>query len=106
LVLIILLPNPLNHSHVPPVCSLPSQFPGYYPDEPINNFLICDANNNLGYDDNMFSMLGGNVDNYVSLGYLRGYDPSIDPYCVCLGDLPKKITWTTFFNRFYFFYGL
>jgi len=39
----------------------------------------------------------------VSLGYLRGYDPSIDPYCVSLEDLPRKITWTTFFNPSYDF---
>ena len=58
--------------------------------------MICDANDDLGCVDNMFSMLGANVDDYASLGYFRGYDLSVDPYCVCLGDLPKKITWTTF----------
>ena len=34
---------------------------------------------------------------------VRGYDPSIDPYHVCLKDLPRKITWTTFFNPSYDF---
>jgi len=81
----------------------PSQFLEYYLDEPINNFLICEANIDLGYEDNMFSMLGGNVDDYVSLGYFRRYDPSIDPYCVCLRNLPKKVMWTIFFNHSYDF---
>ena len=48
-------------------------------------------------------MLGENVDNYVSLSYLRGCEPSINRYCVCLEDLPEKITWTTCFNPFYDF---
>jgi len=52
----------------------------------------------LGYEDNPFSLLGRNVVDCVSVGYFRGYDPSIDPYYTCLGDLPKKIMWTTFFN--------
>jgi len=47
--------------------------------------------------------LVGNFDDYLSLGYLRGCDPSIDPYCVCLEDLPKEIMRTTFFNPFYNF---
>jgi len=98
------LPNPPDHSHVFPMCSLPSQSPEYYLDEPINNFLICDANIDLGYENNMFSMLGGSLDNYVSLGYFRGYDPSIDPYCVCLEDLPRKVMCTTIFNRSYDFH--
>ena len=65
--------------------------------------MFCDANNDLGYQDYMFTMLGGNVDDYVSLGYLKGYDPSIDPYCVNLDDLSRKITWIIFFNPFYDF---
>jgi len=48
-------------------------------------------------------MLGRNVDDYVSLGYFRGYDPSIDPYCVCLEYLPSNVMWTTLFNPFYYF---
>ena len=48
-------------------------------------------------------MLGGKGDDYVSLGYFRRYDPSIDPYYVCLEDLSRKITWTTFFNSSYDF---
>ena len=48
-------------------------------------------------------VLGGNVHDYESLGYLRGYDPSIDPYCVYPGDLPSKIMWTAFFNPSYDF---
>jgi len=59
--------------------------------------MIYDAAMDLGYKANMFNMLGGNVDDYVSLGYFSGYDPSIDPYYVCTEDLPKKVMWTTFF---------
>jgi len=51
----------------------------------------------------MFSVLGGNVDDYVSLGYFRRYDPSIDPYSACLEDLPKEVMWITFFNPSYDF---
>ena len=47
--------------------------------------------------------MGMNVDDYVPLGYFGGYDPSIDPYCICLEDLPKKVMWTTFFNHSYDF---
>jgi len=89
----IILSNRLDHSHASPMCSPPSIFLEYSLDVPIDNSMICDTNDNLGYVDKMFSMLGGNVDDYASLGYFRGYDLSIDPYCLCLGDLPKKITW-------------
>jgi len=77
--------------------------PEYYLDEPINNFLIYDSNVDLGHEDNEFNVLDGNVDDYLSLDYFRGYDPSIDPYCICLEDLPRKIMWSTLFNPFYDF---
>ena len=67
----------------PPMCSQPSISPEYSLDAPIDNSKICDSNFYLGHEDNKFNVLGGNVDNYLSLGYLRGYDPSINPYCVC-----------------------
>jgi len=65
--------------------------------------MICNANIDLDYEDNKFNMLGGNVDDYASLGYFRGSDPSIDPYCLSLEDLPRKIMWSTFFNPSYNF---
>jgi len=68
---------------------------------PIGNSMICGATMDLGYKDNC--MLGGNADDYISLGYFRGCDPSIDPYCVGLEDLPRKVMWTTFFNLSYDF---
>ena len=43
------------------------------------------------------------MDNFVFLGFLRGYDPSIKPYCVCLGDLPRKVMLTMLFNPSYDF---
>jgi len=65
--------------------------------------MIYYANVDLGYEDNEFNVLGGNVDDYLSLCYFRGYDPSINPYCICLGDLTRKITSTIFFNHSYDF---
>ena len=53
--------------------------------------MICDANNDLGYKDNMFSMLGGNVDKFMSLGYFSGYNAFLDPYFMYLMDAPRKI---------------
>jgi len=64
---------PLGHSHVSPICSLPSPSLEYYIDTPIDNPMIFYANVDLGCERNMFDMLG--VDNYVSLGYLKKYDP-------------------------------
>jgi len=68
---------------------------------PIDNPIICDAIMDLGYENNMFRMLGGSVHNYASLGYFRGHDLFI--YCVCLKDLPRKGMWTTFFTPCYDF---
>jgi len=87
----IALPNSLDHSHVSPKYSQPSISLQYSLDAPVDNPMICYANNDLGYEDTIFSMLGENVDDYVSLGYFRGYDPSVDPYYVYLEDLPSKI---------------
>jgi len=100
----IFLSNSLDHSHISPCCLLPSPSPEYYIDVPISNLMICDANMDLGHEDNMFRMLGGKVDDYVSLDYFKGYDPLIDPYCVCLEDLFRKVIWTTFFNPSYDFF--
>jgi len=83
--------NPLDHSHVSFSCLLPSPLPEYHIFVPIDNLMIHDVVMDLGYEDNVFYMLGGSVDDYVSLGYFRGYDNSIDPYCVCLEDLPRKV---------------
>jgi len=44
---------------------------------------------------------------HESLGDIRGYSPSIDPYCAYLEDVPRKIMWSTFFDHtFDFFYGI
>jgi len=45
----------------------------------------------------MFHILGGNVENFESLGYSSGYDAALDPYCIHLVDMPRKILWNTFF---------
>ena len=36
---------------------------------------------------------------HESLGDIRGYNPSLDPYCAYLDDMPRKIEWTTFFDN-------
>ena len=43
---------------------------------------------------------------HESLGDIRGYNPSLDPYSAYLEDMPRKIEWTTFFVLFQFFYGI
>jgi len=68
-------------------------FTEYYLDVPINNSEICDSNIDLGYEDNVFNMLGGNVANFISQSYFSGYDASLDPYCIHLVDKPRKIMW-------------
>ena len=73
------LPNPLDRSYTSTLCSQHSPISKYYIEAPIDNSMICDATMDLGYENNMFSMLGVSVDDYVSLGYFKGYDPSIDP---------------------------
>ena len=40
---------------------------------------------------------------HESLGDLRGYNPSLDPYCAYLEDMPRKIEWTTFFDYYFDF---
>ena len=37
------------------------------------------------------------------LGDIRRYDPFFDPYCAYLEDMPRKISWTTFFNYYFNF---
>ena len=60
--------------------------------------MIFYANDDLGYEDDMFNMLGGNVDNFMYLGCFSGYNASLDPYCMYLVDAPRKIMWNTFFD--------
>jgi len=35
---------------------------------------------------------------HKSLSDIRGYNPSFDPYCADLEDVPRKIMWNTFFD--------
>jgi len=71
------LHNPLDYSHVSPMYLQPSSSPEYYIDVPIDNPMICNGNVDLGYENNMFNILGGNVDNFVSLGYFSGIIPPL-----------------------------
>ena len=60
--------------------------------------VICDSTVDLGYEDNMFDMLSGRVDDVLSIGYLSGYDASLHLYCIYLVDKPTKIIWNIFLN--------
>jgi len=60
--------------------------------------MIFYVNNDLGYGDNMFNLLGGNVDNFISLGYFSWYNASLEQCCMYLVDTPRKIMWDTFFD--------
>jgi len=46
----------------------------------------------------VLNTLGGNVQNFGSLGNLSGYDAALDPYCIYLVDKPRKSMWNSFFN--------
>ena len=103
LVMVYIIPNPLDYFHISPMSSQLSASPKYFIDTPTENPMILDSNIDLGCEDNMFSMLGGIAINFGSLGCFSGFNASLDPYCMCLGDLPTKITWTTVFNPLYDF---
>jgi len=36
---------------------------------------------------------------HESLGDIKGYNPSLNPYCANLEDVPRTITWSTFFDH-------
>jgi len=67
-------------------------------DAPSDISKFCDFNMDLGYDDNMFNMLGGNVETFESLGNFSRYDATLDPYYIYLVDKPRKIIWNPFFD--------
>jgi len=92
------IPNPLNHSYVSPMCSQPSFTPNYLFDMPNDISKLCDSKMNLDYDDNMLNLIGGSDETFESLGYLCGYDSALDPYCIFLVDKSRKIIWNTFFD--------
>jgi len=60
-------PNPLVHSHISSLCSLHSPSLEYYIDATLDNPMIFKANVDLGYEKNVFDILDGNVDDYVSI---------------------------------------
>jgi len=62
------IPNPLKHYHDSIMCSQPSSsFPEYTYDVPTDNLEICEFNVDMGHENNLFNMLGGNDDNFESL---------------------------------------
>jgi len=61
-----IIPNSLEHSHVSTFCSQPSLLAEFHFDVPIDNFVICDFNVDLGNANNMLNVLGGNTDENLS----------------------------------------
>jgi len=101
------LPRSLEHSHVPTFCSQPLFSLEYTYDVTNDNFELCDSIVNMSHEDNMLSMLSGNVKNFGSLGYFSRYNAALDPYCIHLVDKPRKIMWSSFFDfSFYFFMAI
>jgi len=78
--------------------SQPSLFPELDFDVPKDISNLCDFNVDVGHESNLFNVLGGNNDNFESLGNLSGYDAALDPYCTYLMDKPRKIMWHTLFD--------
>jgi len=77
--------DPLDTLHASPVCSLPSPSPECH---------------SMPFADCHDILEGNEIDCLDSLGTLRGYDPSLDPYILYLGSMPAKIMLTTTFNFF------
>jgi len=96
-VAIYVIPNSLERSHLSLMHSQPSCSPKCFVDVPNDISKLCDSNIDMGYADNMFHMLGGNVETFESLGNFSGYNAALDLYCINLVDKPRKILWNTFF---------
>jgi len=93
------LSNSLEPYHVSTFSSPPSSSsPELAYDVPNNNFELNESNVEMGHENHTLNLLGGNNETFESLGYFRGYDAALDPYCINLVDLPRKIMWHTFFN--------
>ena len=61
----------------------------------------------VGYEDDIFNVLGVNVDTFESLGHFSGYYACLDLYCMYLTDKPRKVRWNIFINlSFDFFMAL
>jgi len=77
-------PDPLDTIHASSSYSPPSLSPKRY-----NLSLVA-----------CHDMLEGNgIDCMDALGTFRGYSPSLDPYCLFLGNMPTKILFTIVFNH-------
>ena len=73
------------------ICSLPPS-PTHHLSRPINYYVTCDLSLDLGHIDHLLDMLEGNTfDVSWSLGTLRGYNASLDPFHAYLVDLDGKI---------------
>jgi len=92
------IPNPLEQFHDSIMCSQPSFSPELDLDVPNDIFMLCESNVDLGHENHMFNVLGGNLENFESLGSLCGYDAALDQYCIDLEDISRKIMWNTIFG--------
>jgi len=73
LVVIIFFPVP----SIITICSQPSSSLEFDLDVPIDNSMICDSNVDLGYEDNVFDMLGGMLLNFFPYITLVGMMSSL-----------------------------
>jgi len=97
-------PNLLEHAHVSTFSSQPSSSsPELAFEVPISIYKICDSEVDMGNEEYMFNVLGGNVYSLESLGSLCGYDAALDPYYLKLVDVPRKILSNNFFSFSYDF---
>ena len=86
------IPNSREPYHVSTFSSLPSSSsPELAFDVPNDISAINESNVDLGHESHIFTLLGGNNENFESMGYFRGYDAALDPYCIDLVDLPRKL---------------
>jgi len=59
------IPNPIEHSHVSLMCSQHSSPPKNCFEASNENPMFSDSNVDLGHEENMFNILGGNVINLL-----------------------------------------
>jgi len=78
-------PDHLDAFHASTSCSLPYLPPWCY---------------NISYADYHDKFKENVFDCVESLGTFRGYDPSLDPYSLYLGNIPGKILFTIAFNHY------
>jgi len=60
--------NLLDHAHALCLCSLPFPSLEFCIEKRINSHVMCGSHLDMGYEDNVFHVLGRSVDDQLSLG--------------------------------------